>query len=170
MIKKRIIKTLILFFVVFTIVGLIGYILFNIIPPNNKIIEKHFELDKANLDIVVDFLINAEYNEIYINRFNFNEDKMFTGVETKDEKINDETVLKSLKYLFDYRGYMRIGKSGNTIYFDKWMFGEETRGLAYSINDTDEPIVEFLTNLEPLSENQWFYFEADYNEWRSNQK
>ena len=43
---------------------------------------------------------------------------------------------------------------------------EEERGIAYSINNESLPTVLYLTDVELLSENNWFYYEADYNEWR----
>ena len=46
-------------------------------------------------------------------------------------------------------------------------FGIPYRGIAYSINKTDKPVIEFLTELEQLSENGWYYYKADYNEWRT---
>ena len=47
-----------------------------------------------------------------------------------------------------------------------WSRGMDFRsGIAYSINE-EEPTIEYLTNLVPLSEAGWYFYEADYNEWR----
>ena len=65
------------------------------------------------------------------------------------------------------RGYKGIGRDGNTIYFVRWTrlmdFGA---GIAYSVNGKDEPELDFVTKLEPLSEDGWYFYEEDYNEWR----
>ena len=30
--------------------------------------------------------------------------------------------------------------------------------------------ISFLTKLEPMSEDGWYYYEADYNKWRANNR
>ncbi len=41
-------------------------------------------------------------------------------------------------------------------------------GIVYSIDGhtPDEESITYLTLLEPLPEDGWYYFEADYNKWR----
>lgn len=38
-------------------------------------------------------------------------------------------------------------------------------GIAYSI-DGKEIDIEYLTESVPLSEENWYYYVADFNEWR----
>ena len=92
---------------------------------------------------------------------------MFTGAYTRDKEIEDEAVIKSLNRIFGKRGYRVIGKNDNTIFFQEWAFLEKNRGIAYSINGEDKPVVEFLIKLEALSEDGWFYYEANYEEFRN---
>ena len=92
---------------------------------------------------------------------------MFTGAKTRDKEIEGEAVIKTMNRLVRKRGYRVIGRNDNTIFFRKWDFFEKERGIAFSINGEDPPQIEFLVKLEALSEQSWFYYEADYEEFRN---
>ena len=38
-------------------------------------------------------------------------------------------------------------------------------GIVYTI-DGIKPSLQFLTKLEKLDRNNWYYYEADFNEWK----
>ena len=64
------------------------------------------------------------------------------------------------------RSYVSVGKKDDTVYFEIcWLF-EKVRGIAVPINKDQKPMVEFLVKYEPLSEDGWYYYEADYEEYR----
>ena len=83
--------------------------------------------------------------------------------------IDNENVINTVSSLFD-KGYYGIAKSHDTIYFKRWKdpFGC-FKGFAYSMNGTDEINIEFLTEKGVLSEENWYFYVSDYNEWRNLQ-
>ena len=62
-------------------------------------------------------------------------------------------------------GYETIGIEKNTLYFQKYATLDCGKGIMYSI-DGGAPYMQFLTYQEALSEQDWYYYEDDYNEWR----
>lgn len=57
----------------------------------------------------------------------------------------------------------------NAIYFCMWTrtVDEADAGIAYAIDSSYPPQIEFQTVLEPLSEDGWYYTLAEYEEWRN---
>ena len=43
-------------------------------------------------------------------------------------------------------------------------------GIAYSFVDGAEPDIQFLTEIQPLSVENWYYYVTDYNTWRAMQE
>ena len=129
--------------------------------------EKYFQQDKDNLSVIVDYLSNLEYAYVSIDKFSVENRVMFTGANTRYQEIDNKTVLESLKKLLNNGKYNVVGKNGNTVFFQKWSFLEKDRGIAVSVNKEDLPLVEFLINSEHLSEIGWYYYEADYEEYRN---
>ena len=148
------------------LVGLIWIAISSLTPPNMDKMEKYFNKDKADIVLVTDYFIESGYSEISINKLNYKKGFMFTSANRMAE-IEDEAVAKVIERLYKKRGYKVIGRYGNTIFFEKWAFLERDRGIAYSINGEDKPVLEFLVKLEPLSEDGWYYYEADYEEYRN---
>ena len=71
------------------------------------------------------------------------------------------------------KGYDHIMKRDQAVVFDIWrkpFDAEFEAGFAYSADGTgDLSAIQFLIRQDPLPEEKWYYYEADYNEWRSNQ-
>lgn len=151
---------------IIVVVGLVWNAILSLGPPDKDKIEKYFKRDKTDIILITEFLINSDYSEISINKKLQKDGFMFTGVNTRDRNIENEVVVKAVNRLLRRRGYKSILKNGNTISFEKWSFFEQCRGITYSINGKDEPILQFLIELEPLSENGWYYYEENYDEWR----
>ena len=152
--------------IIIVIVGFIWIFILSITPPDKEKMDSYFERDKSDFAIITEYFINSGYSYINIDKSNIKKSTMFTGANTYDKRIEDDAVIKSLNRLFEKQGYHVIGRNDNTVFFQKWSFLEKDRGIAYSINGKDKPVVEFLIKLETLSENGWYYYEADYNEYR----
>jgi hypothetical protein len=43
-------------------------------------------------------------------------------------------------------------------------------GMVYSLIDGNEPDVQFLVDIQPLSVSNWYYYITDYNAWRNSQE
>ncbi|MFT3950868.1 MAG: hypothetical protein QM689_02735 [Oscillospiraceae bacterium] len=153
--------------VIAAVVGLACAFIYSFAPPDKSKTEKYFNHDVAEINLVKDYMSYSGYLEIYIDKATIKNDTMFTGVITNDVRIEDSEVVKAIKRLINQRGVNCISKDGNTIYFEKWRLSDQSRGIAYSINKTDKPELQYLTKLEPLSEDGWYYYETDYNEWRT---
>ncbi len=119
--------------------------------PNVENAEKILENDGELLKIVVKYLENSEEVE-YIHKTALRDDK---------EAIEDEKVIEAINELFN-RKYDAITKDENTICFQRWTrlkdFGA---GVAYSINGVDEPKIDYVIKIEPLSKEQWYYYEEN---------
>lgn len=130
-------------------------------PIGKEKMESIFIQDQKRLTTVTNFLANSDYDNVYIP------DTMEDGemsIDGTSVKINDVEVVEAINTLKKQR-YNVIEKDGNTIYFQRWSNLDKGRGIVYSIND-NEPILQFLTKIEPLPEPHWYYYEEDYNEWR----
>lgn len=133
-------------------------------PPKREAVESHFWDNWPEIQTIVDFMVDSGYEDVYIMDA--------SGEITADlEKITltDETVLEAISALISDGNYYSISKSGNTIHFVQWWGIKDINcGVAYSINHTDPPEVQFCTTLTPLIEPGWYYYVADYEKWRSS--
>lgn len=142
-------------------------------PPSEEKMERIFNRDQEDLVTIKNYFVDSEYSEIFINESSYikHPNMMDAGSQIGDVEIKDADVLEAIKRLFEKHGYKIISKSGNTIEFCEWTrLADNSRGIAYSINGIDEPEIDFVTRLEPLDEEGWYYYEADFNEWRIHYK
>ena len=131
--------------------------------------ERIFAADYDLLKIVTSYLVASEYPSI----------SLFPEIDNglmsvfSDElgaqriSINDEAVVRAIEALRE-RGYGLIIKRNNTVQFSRWTMRDRGRGIVHSIDEAipDYSAFSFLTNLEPLSVNGWYYYEEDFREWR----
>ncbi len=135
-------------------------------PLDKDRAERYFNRDKEDILLITEYFINSGYSQILIHDENGNMSIGYTSI-----KINDETVKKAVNNLIDKRGYISIQRTDNTISFAMWCrLSDVSRGVAYSIDKEHEPTLEYLTELQPLEEEGWYYYEDDYNEWRVRYK
>ncbi len=133
-------------------------------PPTVQEVESKFNQNREDIMIVTNYLAESEYGRIYLHDTSGN-----MSVGTSNISISDQIVIDSIKRL-SLKGYTVIIKDGNTIHFQQWTrFTDAGCGIAYSINKTSAPRIEFLTQLEPLSEEGWYYYVDDYAQWRVEQ-
>ncbi len=160
-------------FVVIVIVSIfaviIGFIVFNenYLPKKDADVDTAFEQDYALIDEATSHLLALEESSVRIKcqqkeiKGEFGEPMFFQSSEI--EQIVDELAKK---------GYNRITKKENIVIFDVWrkfLNVEFEAGFVYSIDGSgDLSAVQFLTYQRPLSMENWYYYEVDYNEWRSN--
>ena len=147
------------------VMGLILY--FNILfPPVLSLEEtkRDFLKNQDNIMTVTEYLINSEYSDIYIvDNYDIG---VMSANSTKDTVIEEPRVVSATSTLFR-RGYSVIDKNGNTISFQRsTRLADFGSGVAYSIDGIHEPELQLLTRLEPLSVENWYYYEEDYNEFR----
>lgn len=140
-------------------------------PPSVESVEEHFQNNYDDIQIVVEFMSNSGYNSIYIKGI----DGMMLA-DLEDVPITDESVFDAVKRLLGTpltgnRQYYYVSKSSNTIEFYQWKGTAEIGcGIAYTINGTDIPDVQYATELVQLSEPGWYYYVDDYNAWRTGKR
>ena len=128
------------------------------LPINYEKAEKKYDSRKEDIHIVSEYLSGLEYENIYIPRAM---KKGIMSVGGEHVNIENDEVIQAL----DKLNCDVIGKMNNTIYFQMWSSLDEGRGIAYSMDDS-EPKLQFLTSIEKLKVENWYYYEEDYSEWR----
>jgi hypothetical protein len=146
-----------------------GWFYFELITtPEQDINETARDLDE-NIEVfllVKDYLAAAEYRRIIISHVW--EAGTMSVSNTGIIQVDSKEVAEAMRTLYRY-GYSSISRNDNIIEFGRAQTFDTTYfGIVYSINREipDDSSLQFLTSIEPLSEDGWFYYEARYNEWR----
>ena len=136
------------------------------VPPDLATAESFFEKNKADIQTVTEFLSTEEFEWISMWEADGTMKADFQEME-----IPDAEVANAVKRLFSARSDMRIYKSNNTIELLFWTHPQEISStIAYSINRTDLPDVQYATEIKPMSAAGWYYVIEDYHIWRTNPK
>lgn len=136
-----------------------------LLPFNRGVAQNFYYSDEDDILLIKEYFIQSEFPEIYISDMS---GYMFTGIDTKNVQIKNKEVLAAVKRLMFRKGYINMAKEGNTINFTMWRgIADVMKGIAYSIDGENKPTLQFLTKLEPLKEPGWYYYEEDYNEYRT---
>ena len=123
-----------------------------------------FEEDIDDLQVVADYLCDFDYDYVII------EDSKGTMIVDGGEKVsidNDE-IKQTIKDLLN-KGYRCLSKNYDTIEFDRWdkSFDMEFQaGFAFVYDGSEDLDISFVVHQEPLSKDNWYYYEANYNEYR----
>lgn len=138
----------------------------NRLPADDKGVEEVFERDYSSLVDIVSYLLSLEESTVYIKCNpvrvidEYGDPMEFTDLQT--ERLVNELAEK---------GYNRITKKRDIVVFYVWkkpLYDEFEAGFGYSDDGmVDSSAVIFLTYQQPLSKENWCYYEADYNEWRA---
>ena len=142
--------------------GLCGCDFFDTNPPSPEEIQTIFQENRDDFLLVTEYLVGTGYTDISVN-----DDCTSAFANFKDIAIEDEAVVSALKKL-SKNGCSSMSKRGNTVHFCLWTrFNDAGCGIAYSV-DGKEISIEYMTQALPLSEEGWFYYVDDFNEWRAN--
>lgn len=131
---------------------------------NKSHIAKCFDSDKKYLISTKNYLCNVEGDVVIYCSLTFIE----LTVNGKNFSIDDTGISKELTELQN-SGYEVIVKSDNYVSFQKYSDLDSGIGIVYSI-DGNRPNLQFLTELEALNEENWYYYEEDFNEWEQSNK
>lgn len=140
-------------------------------PPDLEQMEVNFQENKEQIFIVRDYLVGLDYEIVSIDWFNFG-GTMFAGLEHGRISIDNKVVTDAIYHLHQ-NGYYVIGKGGDGIRFLNWRTRNHGRGIVYSMHGntpTESDGLTFLTRIEPLSEEGWYYFVVDFHVWRSRNR
>jgi hypothetical protein len=136
---------------------------------NPQQIEKEFIDNKEEFVFTVQQLNAEPYDNMEVD---FMDKKMYIipehgggwSKEFDKEKFND--IIEKLYRRCHYSGTV---KKGEMIYFYKSVNLDNAVGIVYT-SDNSKIQIEFLTDIIPLSEPNWYYYEADFNKWKRENK
>ena len=125
-------------------------VIYALTPPNAHKAELLISIDKDLLQVVVKYLASTDY-DIHIH--------WITWPNTPIE-IEDEDTINAINKLFERR-YVSISKRGNTIYFLRWTLWKDFgAGIAYSIDGETVHKIDYISHIESLSKDGWYYYES----------
>lgn len=162
-------KIVLIFLAVILVVIICGALFFYIVfppPLSPKAMEKDFRKNQSDIILVMSYLAASEYTDIYITS-NKPSGVMFVST-VGDVEIGNVEVTAAIDTLLR-KGYKVIIRDKNTVSFQRSATLDYGSGVAYSI-DGSEPQLQFLTKLQPLPEQNWYYYEEDFNKWKAQSK
>ena len=121
--------------------------------------ERDFDRNNEAIIATRDYLASIDFDFLRYPTFSGESGKMSTETSGDYFLIEDQHARNALDVLIR-RGYQIISKEGNFIVFLRWRNKDNGRGIVYSINGVspDESVLQFLTRLEPLPDEGWFYY------------
>ncbi len=140
----------------------------------DKKIKKEFYNNFDTILSITKMLEETSYSRINIQNVDFlYDDGDFGTWYVRDDKTGKEGIEKipnvelveMLNKIFTERKYQVVCKRDKTIYFQLWANLDAGAGVAYVCNG-EEASIQFLTKYEKLDKENWFYYEADFNEWK----
>ena len=173
---KKVVKVLGIVVLSIVAVGVVGFTLLFPPPISMAKMERIFQKDHALLVSVAEYFQNSEYSSILINHeqksgfmtvFYSSSDQLVKVVPIDDPEIvkNVDALLKRDLGYIEIGKYDIVNRNGNTVRFQRWAVFDNSRGIVYTIDGT-APEIQFLTYYAPLSEEHWYYYETDFNEYR----
>ena len=178
--RKRIVAVAVVILVILSFIAFIIYVKCdspNLDPEGNyKIIsERELEKNKEKFLSIVFYLQDLPYDSILINEGIGKNKLNFYGSNNgqigSTFEIYDKNALSDIYYIAIDCKYNVIDKENNVISFQRFSTLDAGKGIAYSIDGhiPDQNSIQFLTKIEQLSEEGWYYYESDFNEWNNRQ-
>ena len=124
-----------------------------------------FQKNEDSIILVNDYLVQSEYEQISISDYNWNGSMYISGHGYIF--IDDKEIVTAIRKL-QRKGYSSIIKQGNGISFMRWTGRNVGKGIVCSTdgNIPGESAFNFLTKIEPLLKDGWYYYEEDFKEWK----
>ena len=142
--------------------------------PTLRQTERFFESNREDFLIVAQYLSNTNYTSIGITDSspsimeNASGHVQFSARgETERIIVSDENVSEAIRLILN-SGYRIISRYSYGVVFTRWFMMDNSRGIVYSIDGRipDSDTILFLTELHPLSEENWFFFIENFSEYR----
>ena len=162
----------------FTLLIIIGAILVTLVllysligPPWQGIrqTERDFRNNEELITLVTDYLVQSEYEQISISNYNWNGSMYVSGHGYIF--IEDKEIVTAI-WKLQRKGYSSIHKKANGISFVRWRNKDVGKGIVFSIDghEPGESAFNFLTKTKPMLKENWYYYEEDYNKWRTRNR
>lgn len=131
-------------------------------PHSPESAEKKLSKYFSDIETVNNYMIDTKYSSFYIDSI---DGKAFADLN--HVTINDKEIIISITNLLKFGEVESISMRDNTINYTLWFGHQEIScGIAYSINQIDPPEITYVTELVQLTKPGWYYYVADFNEWR----
>ena len=124
-----------------------------------------FEADYIQLEQVANYLLDIKYDIVTIRS-----NGEVLGDFGEKFTIENSNIRNTIDSLFK-NGYLIIIKNDSTVKFERWKKGlspEFRAGFAYDEMGKDNINIQYLIDCKEMHRSNWYYFELDYNEWRTN--
>ena len=147
--------------------------------------ERQLHRNKEEIIIVRDFIASSEFESASIwrppadprvrifRRPVFDGPyEMFAGLEYGRVLIEDEEASEALRSLFN-RGFLAMHRGDGNVVFLRWRTLREGRGIVYSLDGStpqESGGLTFLVEIEPLSEEGWYFYVDNFNVWRARNR
>ena len=154
----------------------LGFIAFcfqgcNTTAPPIEQFEKTFLEYESDFSAVSSYLVNIQAEWALIEN-----DTGEIIIDFNDSKINDSLALESIQHLWKTGCFsIYMNRADNSIRFELWktgMVGDADAGLLYTVENEENklPTTQYLTELRPLQADFWYYYIADYEEYRNQEQ
>ena len=143
--------------------------------PGIDFMKDEFDKNREDFYLIIEYLLNSDFSDIRIHRssqLGSGIIEMFVWPEMERIVVSDPNVSDAINRLFG-QGYRSINKSGNGISFLRWTTLDAGRGIVFSIDGsspTQADGLQFLIEIQPLSEDGWYFYVDDFNVWRSRNR
>lgn len=139
------------------------------VSPNQNIENANpadtFEADYIQLEQVANYLLDIKYDIVTIRS-----NGEVLGDFGEKFTIENSNIRNTIDSLFK-KGYLIIIKNDSTVKFERWkkvLSPEFRAGFAYDEMGKDNINILYLIDCKEMHRSNWYYFELDYNEWRTN--
>ena len=132
--------------------------------PSISQLRRCLNSNQDEFELIVDYFRNSEFERIVFRSTG----RVFIDFETDTLTITDENVERAIENTFR-RGYSLIDMNEYGVSFLRWSVRNHGRGIVFSFTGetpTESSLLQFLTTIEPLSIDGWYFYIEDFNEWR----
>ena len=137
------------------------------VASNKSKTESFVDENSLSIQTVCKYLSSTQFNTVYIDKA---DGQMYADSETK--KIEDSNIINSINILWNAGcRHISLSRRYNVIVFrlGQELFSDFEFGLAYPINADSDIWVEFQTELTPIINTEYYFYESEYNKWRLSQ-
>jgi len=153
------------------------FILLFLIPfvrvPGRARMERNFQRHNESIIMIKNYITEQGHDNILVWDRHAEAGVLSLGLGYDPIPVSDEDVLGAIRLLFERRRVNVIVRRGNNIIFQMWSTRNHGRGIVYSI-DGSVPApssgLQYLTEIEPLSEEAWFFYVENVHTWRSRNR
>jgi hypothetical protein len=131
-------------------------------------IEKEFRENYDLFNSVMDHIKEVEYRSVLLVFEMKRSGSFMKSISDSGHLLISDRQVSDAVGALRKRGYSSAKKMENCISFVRWSGKDVGKGIAFSVDGSvpSESAISFLTKTKPMTDDGWFYYEADFNKWR----